>query len=159
MTLKPNTGTHMHVRAHTHTHTHTLDWARLYPAICPALSNDYLLDEELTIVFIVPIFEHSISFLFKVSGWLMPIFECATCAILLQTKCSGNIQNGQAVGEQKETGAIWEEAACESDVDRAPGGSGGKGHSKGTDHLGHTAKVGKGKGYCLVVWYGCMTHI
>lgn len=88
----------------------------------------------------------------------MHIFECATCALMMQTNAVGI----QAVSEQKETGAIWEEAACESDVDRAPGSCRWKWRKRTVPKNGPLRSHSKGRGEkraCLVVWYGCMTHI
>lgn len=78
----------------------------------------------------------------------MHICEFAAWAITMQTKCSGNAQNGQAVGGQEETGSfgemqhvtqVWKEQ------EDCAGGIEGKGHSKGMDHISHMAKVREGQ--------------
>lgn len=92
----------------THTHTHELDWAQFLPCICPELSSGFLLVEDLRShdsLNSSHFFYTQQPPLFRALGWLMHIFEFATCAIKTQTKCTESTQNGQAVG-QEVTGAI-----------------------------------------------------
>lgn len=64
----------------------------------------------------------------------MHIREFAACAIMMQTKCSGSTQNGQAAGGQEETGSFGERQHVTqvwNEQQDCAGGNEGKGHSKG----------------------------